>query len=153
MVSAPGGLSDVTSGIYRAGVKTVSGTRQGAAVEDALAASGDFLTAQELHARLRAAGSRVGLTTVYRHLQRLSDAGAVDSVRSPTGELAYRLCGRRGHHHHLVCRQCSRVVDIDAPAVEAWLESVAGDAGFTDIEHTVEIIGLCRDCSRRAAAS
>jgi Fur family ferric uptake transcriptional regulator len=123
-------------------------TRQGAAIEAALAGSDDFRTAQDLHAQLRATGGSVGLTTVYRHLQRLADAGAVDSVRTITGETAYRLCGARAHHHHVVCRGCRRVVDIDGPDLERWLERAATKAGFTDIEHTVEIVGTCRDCGR-----
>jgi Fur family ferric uptake transcriptional regulator len=123
-------------------------TRQGAAIEDILASSDDFRTAQDLHAQLRAQGTRVGLTTVYRHLQRLSDAGEVDAVRVRSGELAYRRCGGKGHHHHLVCQQCGRVVDIDGQTVEEWLDRVAQRAGFTNIEHTVEMVGTCRQCSR-----
>jgi Fur family ferric uptake transcriptional regulator len=123
------------------------GTRQGSAVESALAGSIGFRTAQELHARLREQGARIGLTTVYRHLQRLADAGVVDTVRTRSGELAYRRCAERGHHHHLVCQRCGRVVDIDADLVEDWLDRVATDAGFTDIEHTVELAGTCRDCA------
>jgi Fur family ferric uptake transcriptional regulator len=122
-------------------------TRQGVLVEQELASSDDFRTAQELHARLRADGLRVGLTTVYRHLQRLSDNGQVDTVRTRSGELAYRRCGDQGHHHHLVCKGCGRVVDIDGPSVERWLHDVAERAGFTDIEHTVELSGTCRDCA------
>jgi Fur family ferric uptake transcriptional regulator len=91
---------------------------------------------------------RVGLTTVYRHLQRLVDAGEVDTVRTASGETAYRRCGGSGHHHHLVCRQCGRTVEVDGPAVERWLDRVAARAGFTDIVHTLEIAGTCRACSR-----
>lgn len=122
-------------------------TRQGAVIEETLAASDDFRTAQDLHARLRAQGAGVGLTTVYRHLQRLANAGEVDTVRTGNGEIAYRLCGGKGHHHHLVCRQCGRVVDIDGPNIETWLRRVARDAGFVDIDHTVELAGTCSDCA------
>jgi Fur family ferric uptake transcriptional regulator len=123
-------------------------TRQAAVVEQALASSAEFRTAQDLHAQLRTDGMRIGLTTVYRHLQRLSDAGAVDTVRTRTGEVAYRRCADQGHHHHLVCQGCGRVVDIDGPSVENWLDEVAKRAGFTDIEHTLELTGTCRDCAR-----
>lgn len=125
-------------------------TRQGDAVQAALADGEDFCTAQDLHARLRAAGLRVGLTTVYRHLQRMADDGEVDTVRTSTGELAYRRCGDRGHHHHLVCRRCGRTVEVEGRAVESWLDRVAKEAGFTDLEHTLEIAGTCRSCARRA---
>jgi len=124
-------------------------TRQRSAVEAALAGGDDFRTAQDLHAQLRADGARVGLTTVYRHLQRLVDAGLIETVRTRTGEVAYRRCGDKGHHHHVVCQHCGRAVDIEGPAVEAWLRRVAEEAGFTDLVHTIEIAGTCRDCAKR----
>jgi Fur family ferric uptake transcriptional regulator len=122
-------------------------TRQGAALERALGDTDDFRTAQELHGRLRADGVRIGLTTVYRHLQRLADTGEVDTVRTASGELAYRRCGGNSHHHHLVCRTCGRTVEVEGPEVESWLQQVARRAGYTDVVHTLEIAGLCRSCS------
>lgn len=126
-------------------------TRQAAAVDDVLATSDRFLTAQALHDELRRRELAVGLTTVYRHLHRLAETGTVDVVVRPDGEASYRLCGPRsvagtdqdGHHHHLVCRTCGRSVEVEGPEVEAWAERVATDAGFTDVSHTVEIFGTC----------
>ena len=123
-------------------------TKQGAAIEAALAGTAEFRTAQDLHAQLRDGGVRVGLTTVYRHLQRLFDAGDVDTVRTPSGELAYRRCGGMAHHHHLVCQHCGHTVDVEGPAVESWLQRVAQQAGFSDIVHTIDIIGTCADCKQ-----
>ena len=76
-----------------------------------------FHSAQELHAMLRDRGERVGLTTVYRTLQGLADAGEIDVMRPPGGEHLYRRCSQ-GHHHHLVCRSCGRTVEVEGPAVE-----------------------------------
>lgn len=122
-------------------------TPQASAVEAALASSTEFRTAQDLHAQLRADGIRIGLTTVYRRLQALVDAAAVDVVRTPTGELAYRRCVSADHHHHLVCRHCSHTVEIEGPEVEAWLDRIAAGAGFSDIAHTLEIAGSCSRCT------
>ena len=118
-------------------------TRQGAAVDAALARAEGFRSAQDLHAELRAAGDGIGLTTVYRHLQVLADTGAVDVVQHPDGEATYRLCGAAPHHHHLVCRVCGRSVEVDGPEVEAWATAVAAAAGYTAVSHTVEVFGLC----------
>lgn len=131
----------------RATERTTRETRQGAAIEQQLAAAADFCTAQDLHARLRAAQMPVGLTTVYRHLQRLGEAGAVDVVRTTSGELAYRRCGDQAHHHHLVCRQCGLVIDIDGSKIESCLDLIGQDAGFTALEHTLELTGTCRACA------
>jgi Fur family ferric uptake transcriptional regulator len=121
-------------------------TRQAAAVRAALARRDGFTSAQDLHAELRGSGDTVGLTTVYRHLQSLADAGAVDVLRSPDGESVYRICGS-GHHHHLVCRRCGRTVEVEAREVERWTRRVAESEGFVDVDHTVEIIGTCTDCA------
>ena len=121
-------------------------TRQAAAVRAALARRDGFTSAQDLHAELRGSGAAVGLTTVYRHLQSLADAGAADVLRSPDGESVYRICGT-GHHHHLVCRVCGRTVEIEGREVEQWTRRVAEAEGFVDVDHTVEIIGTCVDCA------
>ena len=55
--------------------------------------NGDFRTAQQLHQQLVDQGANVGLTTVYRTLQVLHEAGEVDAMRLPSGEQLYRRCG------------------------------------------------------------
>lgn len=139
-------------------------TRQAQAIEAALAAADGFRTAQELFTALRQDGHSVGLTTVYRHLSLLAETDRADVVHSADGEAQYRLCGPGqaagigpagaaglseaahpddGHHHHIVCRECGRSVEVSGPEVEAWADRVAAAAGYTDITHTVELFGLC----------
>lgn len=120
-------------------------TRQRTAVAHALGEADTFRSAQEIHELLRAAGERVGLTTVYRTLQAMADAGEVDVLRND-GEAVYRRCRSGGHHHHLVCRSCGTTVELAAEDVESWAESVARRHGFTDVSHTVEVFGVCRSC-------
>lgn len=123
-------------------------TRQQQAVSDILDARGDFRSAQEWHAALKDDGSPVGLATVYRTLQSLADAGRIDVLRTPAGESLYRACSA-GHHHHLVCRECGRTVEISAGEVERWAVATATAYGFTAVDHTVEIVGCCAPCSTR----
>jgi Fur family ferric uptake transcriptional regulator len=124
----------------------VRNTRQRAAVSALLAEVEGFHSAQQLHAMLRERGERVGLTTVYRTLQGLSDSGEVDVMRPPGGEHLYRRCSE-GHHHHLVCRSCGRAVEVAGPAVESWATRVAAAHGYADVSHTLEIFGTCPDCA------
>jgi Fur family ferric uptake transcriptional regulator len=121
-------------------------TRQRAAVEDLLAGIDDFRTAQQIHALLQRTGAKVGLTTVYRSLALMAEAGQVDVLLGDDGEARYRACSS-GHHHHLVCRQCGRTVEVTASPVERWARQTANRHGFTEVSHTVEIIGLCDTCS------
>ncbi len=123
-------------------------TRQALLVDEVLAGSSEFRTAQDLYAQLRTTGARIGLTTVYRHLQLLAEHAAVDVVRTAAGESAYRSCAGADHHHHLICRCCSKTVELTGPDVETWLHHVSHKAGFTDVTHTLEIVGTCTDCAR-----
>lgn len=124
-------------------------TRQGAAVEGVLAEAEGFRSAQDLHAELRRRGDSVGLTTVYRHLTHLAEAGSVDTLHTADGEQVYRLCRTDSHHHHVVCRSCRSSVEVDGPEVEAWAARVAEQAGFTEVSHTLEVFGTCAECSRK----
>ena len=121
-------------------------TRQRAAVEALLLDIGDFTSAQDLHARLRAQGQTVGLATVYRTLQAMATDGDVDMMRTSDGEAVYRRCST-GHHHHLVCRSCGRTVEVEGAAVERWADKISAENGFTDVHHTLEIFGTCADCT------
>ena len=114
-------------------------TRQRTAVDDALASLEEFVSAQRLHEILRARGENVGLATVYRTLQVL-------------GEALYRRCAQTEHHHHLVCRECRATVEIDGPEIEAWAAALAKRHGFVDVDHTLELMGLCSDCARGGGA-
>jgi Fur family ferric uptake transcriptional regulator len=118
-------------------------------VRQALAAAGTFVSAQDLHARLRAAGHRIGLTTVYRALAVMADAAEADVITAD-GQQVYRACGD-SHHHHLICRSCRKTVEVSGPAVERWAKAIGGQHGFTDVTHTVEIFGTCPDCSSNPA--
>lgn len=113
------------------------------AVLDALQGEAAFLAAQDIHARLRATGSPIGLTSVYRAVQTLSDAGSIDEARLPSGELGYRLCDTHKHHHHLMCTVCGATVEIEGAAVERWVASVAAQHGYTPSDHTIEVLGTC----------
>jgi Fur family ferric uptake transcriptional regulator len=106
-----------------------------------------FVSAQDIHARLRRSGESVGLTSVYRALQALTDDGQLDARRTDGGEATYRRCGSDQHHHHLVCRQCGAAVEVEAPAVEKWVADLAATHRYVIDAHTLEIIGLCSRCA------
>jgi Fur family ferric uptake transcriptional regulator len=125
----------------------VRGTRQAEAVTAVLDGLPGFCSAQQIYAELRGRGEQIGLTTVYRHLQVLTESGRVDSISGASGEILYRRCQSGAHHHHLTCRNCGCSVEVEGKAVERWADDVAAEAGFTDVGHTVELFGLCPQCS------
>jgi len=121
-------------------------TRQRSAVREALAATHEFRSAQELHAELLHRDETISLATVYRTLAMLHEKGEIDQLVRDDGEARYRRCSV-GHHHHLVCRSCGRTVEIEGPAPEEWATRVAEVHGFSQITHTIELSGLCSICA------
>lgn len=124
----------------------VRSTRQRAAIAGLLDQLDDFRSAQELHDALKQRGEGIGLTTVYRTLQSMAEAGLVDTLRTDNGESVYRRCSA-DHHHHLVCRACGATVEIQGGHVETWAAEVAREHGFSEVSHTIEIFGVCGDCA------
>lgn len=120
-------------------------TWQKDAVRHALSEAIGFVSAQQLHLVLRNHGSTIGLATVYRALADLASSGEADSLQSQEGELLYRAC-TTDHHHHLICKNCGKTVEIEAGEVETWAEKVSKQHGFREPAHMVEIFGLCEDC-------
>ena len=121
-------------------------TRQKDAIRDALNGCDEFISAQELHRKLEDRGEHIGLATVYRQLNALAEAGRADTVRLD-GQQLFRLCGDDGHHHHLVCTNCGKTVEIESPS-ESWLKGISDKYGFTIERHTLEVFGLCEDCRK-----
>jgi Fur family ferric uptake transcriptional regulator len=124
-------------------------TSQRAVIRQLLAGTDEFVSAQDLHGALRTSGSTVGLATVYRALQELAAAGDLDVVRNETGEVLYRQCAQPAHHHHLVCRTCGGTQEVDAPGVEQWARSVAEKYGYVELDHQVELFGVCAACAAK----
>jgi Fur family transcriptional regulator, ferric uptake regulator len=123
----------------------VRATRQRLLVLETLAAEPHDATAQEIYARIRQGGERVGLATVYRTLSLLSERGVVDEFAHRPGETCYRLCGE-GHHHHLVCARCHGVAELEECELDDWLARASDEHGFLATSHTLEVTGICAAC-------
>jgi len=122
-------------------------TRQRRAVQEALASTSTFCSAQDLHASLRTEGTTISLATVYNQLRQMAERHEVDLIRTEAGEALWRRCGAGSHHHHLVCRSCGQVEELKAPVVEQWASDVARGSGYSELSHSVEITGICPRCT------
>ena len=128
--------------IAGAGLKV---TRQRLRVLEELSREPHDVNAQDLYRRLRDAGEKIGLATVYRTLGSLAEHGVVDTLAHSPGETCYRFCSD-GHHHHLVCSECHRVVELGECGIEGWLAEVAAEQDFVPTGHRVEVVGVCAAC-------
>lgn len=112
--------------------------------------SGDHLVADAIAAGVRERVGHVSTQAVYEALNALTAAGLVRRIE-PAGSPA-RYEGRIGdNHHHLVCRECGRVTDVDCTVGEAPCLEPVSDAGYQVDEADVTFWGLCPDCGGAAA--
>lgn len=134
--------------LHAAGLK-VTGARL--TVLTLLADTERLQTAQDLHDELRQRGDRTGLTTIYRTLGSLAEAGLLH-VFGEDGERSYRRC-TDSRHQHLICRSCGLVLERDGPALDVWVRTTATAAGFIVQEHRTEVWGLCHICQAHGAGT
>jgi Fe2+ or Zn2+ uptake regulation protein len=109
----------------------------------------DHVTPEQLHAEL--AGEHPGLSpaTIYSTLELLDALGFVRRVSTPRGGTVYD--SRVDEHHHVICRSCGRIADVDARVDTRAAERAARSAGFRVDHGQLALSGLCGECARRAA--
>jgi Fur family ferric uptake transcriptional regulator len=107
---------------------------------------GQGFTAEMLLAKLRDDNAGIGRATVYRVIEKLVQCKVLDRIEIAEGERLYRLCRNEGHHHHLVCKDCHRVVEFEMCLPKAEIERVSRRAGFVIEEHEITLFGLCDRC-------
>lgn len=125
-------------------------TRGRQRVVAALAGAGGPRSAAELYADL---AQELPLSSIYRSLSILEDAGVLAPHHSTKGLTRYELAEwLRGHHHHLVCLDCGSVEDIDVAnrhetQVDQIVHEISEAASFTAVNHALEIEGRCARCA------
>jgi Fur family transcriptional regulator, stress-responsive regulator len=108
--------------------------------------AGDHLGVEAIAAGVRGRVGHVSLQAVYEALHSLTAAGLIRRIE-PAGSPA-RFEGRIGdNHHHMVCRSCGVVADVDCAVGEAPCLTASDDHGFVIDEAEVIYWGLCPDCS------
>jgi Fur family transcriptional regulator, stress-responsive regulator len=108
--------------------------------------TGDHLDVEAIASRVRDRVGHVSLQAVYEALHALTAAGLIRRIE-PAGSPA-RYEGRvMDNHHHVVCRSCGRVADVDCATGEAPCLTASDDHGFSIDEAEVVYWGLCPDCS------
>ncbi|MFE1312772.1 MULTISPECIES: Fur family transcriptional regulator [unclassified Streptomyces] len=113
---------------------------------------GDHLDVEAITSGVRDRVGHISVQAVYEALHALTAAGLVRRIEPPGSPARFE--GRVGdNHHHLVCRSCGVVVDVDCAVGHAPCLTAADDRGFSIDEAEVIYWGLCPDCSSAATAA
>ena len=112
---------------------------------------GDHLGVEAIASGVRDRVGHISLQAVYEALHALTTAGLVRRIEPPGSPARFE--GRVGdNHHHLVCRSCAAVLDVDCAVGHAPCLTASDDRGFAIDEAEVIYWGLCPDCSTARTA-
>ena len=121
-------------------------TPQRRAVVRAITSTEDHLTPAEIYDKVHKDHPNVGLVTIYRTLETLDKLELICEVHSDNGCRSYLMRRPTGHHHHLVCSDCGKVVDFTNCDISELERRLSDETGFQIDEHILEIMGRCRGC-------
>ena len=110
----------------------------------------EHLTAEQVHSELAPSLPSLSPATIYATLDLLDELGFVRRISTPRGSTVYDP--RPEAHHHLICRECGSIQDLDAPVDTKRAERAARAAGFA-VEHgELQLSGLCARCAGATAS-
>jgi len=112
----------------------------------------EHATPDDILIEVRKTASGVNISTVYRTLELLEELGLVSHAHLGHGAPTYHLADRH-HHLHLVCRDCTNVIEADVEIAADFTAKLRETFGFsTDMKHFA-IFGRCEDCTASAASA
>ncbi len=123
------------------------------AVLDILAAEHAYCGPDEIWNKLKRKFKRIGLPTVYRILEELSDKGVISKIIHPSRQLYYYYCSNSEHHHHFICVSCRKVEDINLCATQEIEKEVERNIKGKVLSHILQVNGLCGPCSKKTKAN
>jgi Fur family ferric uptake transcriptional regulator len=121
-------------------------------VIDSLADRETLFTANDVVNWVDQVDPSIGRATVFRTLDLLSQIGVLNRVHGDNGCHSYTVCDT-GHHHHLVCTRCGRVIPFELSGIEEEIRHAADQMKFAVSAHRVELFGLCANCQAAESSS
>ena len=110
-------------------------------------------TAEEIYEKVKQRWPEIGLATVYRNIQKLSELGLIDKLNLDDGFVRYEIGDpdrdkARHHHHHLICLDCGGVFTFEDDLLEQLEDRIRETMGFIVSDHEVKFYGHCRACAQ-----
>lgn len=105
----------------------------------------EHITAEQMYQLLAKKDRQIGLATVYRTLRLLCETGLAQEQHFGS-QTQYDNVSHKGHHDHLICTSCGKIVEFENCQIERLQEEVASRNGFTIHTHRLELYGFCSEC-------
>ncbi len=110
------------------------------------------LSPQEIYRCLFKKRKKVGLTSIYRFLEVFESMGMVFKIHNGSS-FKYKLCELENHHHHIVCRNCGNIAELNFCDISDWSRKVSETTGYQVIDHQLNFLGICKDCIIKKSGS
>ena len=124
-------------------------TPQRIMVVEALHSIDQHISAEEIFAQVRAKYPYANISTIYRTLELLKELDLVTEIDLGDGRVRYHPA-EKGHHHHLVCNNCGKIIDLPESIVHPLAQSLEQNYKFkADLKH-LAVFGLCADCQNKS---
>ncbi len=116
------------------------------AMLDILVSTATYLSPEDIWKQMQGKFRNIGLPTVYRNLEHLSNEKVIMKVIHPDRKLYYYHCRNVEHHHHFICTGCRRVEDLVFCGEKEIEEEVRERLHGSTVSHLLQVFGFCRDC-------
>ncbi len=106
------------------------------------------LSAEDVHTLVRQHSSEIGLATVYRTLELLSELEVLQKMDFGDGRSRYEINEKNTphHHHHLICIACGKVKEFEDDLLETLENVISKKSNFMIVDHQVKFYGYCQEC-------
>jgi len=128
-------------------------TKPRRAVADLIGSRSGHFTAADLLVDARRRQLSLGRATLFRNLDLFTELGALERLDLPNGEHAYVACEPEQHHHHVVCRNCGKSVEVEDSGLQSVVAEIARRSGYNIDGHRLELFGTCPKCASAAEAA
>lgn len=105
------------------------------------------LNSTEIIEKVSAQNSRIGRASIFRALELFTELGIIRPTNYDARTSRYVVMEGDGHHAHLVCSKCKRVIDLGDCRLEHTLNEFAEENRFELTGHLLELYGICRKCA------
>ena len=140
-------MDESTRRILRRAGKRV--TPQRVLILETIREGGGHLDADEIYRLSRRKAPRLSLSTVYRTINVLKEAGVIEELHLGEEHHHYELRDQKGHHHHLICQGCGKVIEFECPFSQELLRELGGEHDFEITGARLNLVGYCAACRRK----
>jgi Fur family transcriptional regulator, ferric uptake regulator len=137
------GLETALTKLRDAGFKI---TNARLAVLNTLYQSGNHLTSADVIERIEADDTSIGRASIFRTLELLTSLAIIRPTYVNSNTPTYVLLSKEGHHSHIICTNCDRVIELDECHVDKMMDQIEQDHHIHLTGHLVEFYGICDTC-------